>query len=232
MRIDGSFPCTSMGTALPVSEHSLRLGSFRAIRYAKEGLLAGQRPMISAVKRVSVLVDRNDYKLSRVSSFVTSSLKTQRVHLRSCHKSSSCLSYISRTVDWKNGRSCNYRVQIHSSQNDDCEPEESSVDNDISLSSSLDASDVERATESFDNSSIKSEDGISSNKEAKIDLELPRRSMLVSFTCNRCGGQTERLVNPLAWEKGLVIVQCSQCKAWHKIADAAKLIDEIRFDRD
>jgi hypothetical protein len=71
-----------------------------------------------------------------------------------------------------------------------------------------------------------------SNHEVKIDLQLPRRSMLVSFTCNICDGRTERLVNPLAWERGLVIVQCANCLQWHKVADAANLVEEIRFDTD
>lgn len=42
-------------------------------------------------------------------------------------------------------------------------------------------------------------------------------------------GTTSRMVNPVAWDKGLVFVQCGQCKAWHKIQDAAGLIDEIRY---
>lgn len=37
------------------------------------------------------------------------------------------------------------------------------------------------------------------------------------------------MVNPIGWDKGLVFVQCGQCKAWHKIQDAAGLIDEIRY---
>jgi hypothetical protein len=37
------------------------------------------------------------------------------------------------------------------------------------------------------------------------------------------------MVNPVAWDKGLVFVQCGQCKAWHKIQDAAGLIDEISY---
>jgi len=62
------------------------------------------------------------------------------------------------------------------------------------------------------------------------DLEgASRRSMLVSFTCNACGGRTERLVNPLAWAKGMVIVQCEQCKAWHKVADSQNMVEEYRF---
>lgn len=63
----------------------------------------------------------------------------------------------------------------------------------------------------------------------KIDLQLPRRSLLVTFTCDACSVRTERLVNPVAWHKGLVIAQCGGCQAWHKLADAANLIDEIRY---
>ncbi len=37
------------------------------------------------------------------------------------------------------------------------------------------------------------------------------------------------MVNPVAWDKGLVFVQCGKCKVWHKIQDAAGLIDEIRY---
>ena len=33
----------------------------------------------------------------------------------------------------------------------------------------------------------------------------------------------------MAWDKGLVFVQCGKCKVWHKIQDAAGLIDEIRY---
>jgi hypothetical protein len=34
------------------------------------------------------------------------------------------------------------------------------------------------------------------------------------------GARTARMVNPLAWEKGLVLAQCSGCEAWHKLRDA------------
>lgn len=72
------------------------------------------------------------------------------------------------------------------------------------------------------------------NKKVSIDLNAlegaSRRSMLVGFTCDACGGRTERLVNPLAWAKGMVIVQCEHCKAWHKIADANNMVEEYRFD--
>jgi hypothetical protein len=42
------------------------------------------------------------------------------------------------------------------------------------------------------------------------------------------------MVNPRAWDSGMVFVQCGDaaCGAWHKIADAAGLVEEIRFDTD
>lgn len=45
----------------------------------------------------------------------------------------------------------------------------------------------------------------------------------------RADGRTERLVNPVAWERGMVIAQCAHCEAWHKLADAANLVEEIRY---
>lgn len=44
-------------------------------------------------------------------------------------------------------------------------------------------------------------------KDATIDIQLPRRSLLVKFTCNLCGERTDRLVNRLAYERGLIYVQ-------------------------
>ncbi|KAK9827188.1 hypothetical protein WJX74_009544 [Apatococcus lobatus] len=55
------------------------------------------------------------------------------------------------------------------------------------------------------------------------------RTRLVTFTCNKCGGRTTRKTNPVAWERGLVIAQCGKCEAWHKLSDAANLVEEVRF---
>ncbi|GAX74878.1 hypothetical protein CEUSTIGMA_g2324.t1 [Chlamydomonas eustigma] len=57
-----------------------------------------------------------------------------------------------------------------------------------------------------------------------------RRTRLVTFTCNKCGGRTTRAVNPIAWEKGMVYGQCSQCSVWHVLsAKNPKIYEEIRF---
>jgi hypothetical protein len=64
---------------------------------------------------------------------------------------------------------------------------------------------------------------------ARVPLAKPRRSRRVSFTCNVCDARTEKKVNPVAWDRGAVFLQCDGCGAWHKLADAAGLIDEIRF---
>jgi len=125
-----------------------------------------------------------------------------------------------------------------------------------------------RESSAADEASSSNGSEASSSDVVQIDLELPRRSMQVSFTCNICSklqitiwglqwlapllalsltlaamhdahllfftpaladGRTERLVNPVAWERGMVIAQCAHCEAWHKLADAANLVQEIRY---
>ncbi|KAM7271300.1 hypothetical protein ACFE04_030514 [Oxalis oulophora] len=74
------------------------------------------------------------------------------------------------------------------------------------------------------------------NKDATIDIKLPRRSLLVQFTCNECGERSERLINRLAYERGLVYVQCAGCLRHHKLIDNLGLVveydlrDEISID--
>ncbi|KAL4316076.1 hypothetical protein HN51_070037 [Arachis hypogaea] len=68
-----------------------------------------------------------------------------------------------------------------------------------------------------------------SEEGASIDLNLPRRSLLVQFTCNLCGERTERLVNRLAYERGSVFVQCAGCLRHHKLVDNLGLITEYDF---
>ncbi|XP_031273655.1 mitochondrial protein import protein ZIM17 [Pistacia vera] len=65
-----------------------------------------------------------------------------------------------------------------------------------------------------------------SNKDATIDIKLPRRSLLVQFTCNECGERTQRLINRLAYERGLVFVQCAGCLKHHKLVDNLGLVIE------
>ncbi|XP_027360067.1 uncharacterized protein LOC113868573 isoform X2 [Abrus precatorius] len=64
---------------------------------------------------------------------------------------------------------------------------------------------------------------------ASIDLSLPRRSLLVQFTCDLCGERTKRLVNRLAYERGAVFVQCAGCLRHHKLVDNLGLITEYDF---
>ena len=74
-------------------------------------------------------------------------------------------------------------------------------------------------------------DASDSDSGASIALPRPRRSRLVAFTCNKCDGRTERSVNPRAWDRGTVFLQCGECGAWHNVKDELKLIDEVRFPR-
>ncbi|KAL3636131.1 hypothetical protein CASFOL_020678 [Castilleja foliolosa] len=68
-----------------------------------------------------------------------------------------------------------------------------------------------------------------SQQEAAIDLKLPRRSLLVTFTCDACGARSQRLINRLAYERGLVYVQCSGCSQYHKLVDNLGLVVEYKL---
>lgn len=71
-----------------------------------------------------------------------------------------------------------------------------------------------------------------SSKESSINVQLPRRSLLVQFTCDACGERTKRLINRLAYERGTVFVQCAGCLQHHKLVDNLGLIVEYDFRND
>ncbi|VAH61499.1 unnamed protein product [Triticum turgidum subsp. durum] len=63
-------------------------------------------------------------------------------------------------------------------------------------------------------------------QEASFDIKLPRRSLLVQFTCNKCDARTKRLINRVAYERGTVFLQCAGCQVYHKFVDNLGLIVE------
>ncbi|EES03241.1 hypothetical protein BDA96_03G230000 [Sorghum bicolor] len=69
-------------------------------------------------------------------------------------------------------------------------------------------------------------DAVPSPTEATIDIKLPRRSLLVQFTCNACGERTKRLINRVAYERGTVFLQCAGCQVYHKFVDNLGLVVE------
>ncbi|KAJ4909731.1 Zim17-type zinc finger protein [Raphanus sativus] len=72
----------------------------------------------------------------------------------------------------------------------------------------------------------------SEGQVASVDIKLPRRSLLVEFSCNSCGERTKRLINRLAYERGLVFVQCGGCLQHHKLVDNLGLIVEYDFRQE
>eukprot|EP00892_Ulva_mutabilis_P006148 jgi/Ulvmu1/3905/UM018_0127.1 len=71
------------------------------------------------------------------------------------------------------------------------------------------------------------ESSASQNSSVKIDLNVNRRrTLLVKFTCDKCETRSERLVNPEAYARGTVFVQCQGCGAWHQLVDHMGLIKE------
>ena len=49
----------------------------------------------------------------------------------------------------------------------------------------------------------------------------------MTFTCNKCDGKTQRMINPDVLEKGTMWVQCGECEAWHQIVDNLGLIFDL-----
>ncbi|KAF8108253.1 hypothetical protein N665_0112s0010 [Sinapis alba] len=74
--------------------------------------------------------------------------------------------------------------------------------------------------------------GSSEGQVASVDIKLPRRSLLVEFSCKSCGERTKRLINRLAYERGLVFVQCAGCLKHHKLVDNLGLIVEYDFRQE
>eukprot|EP00798_Chlamydomonas_sp_ICE-L_P015504 gene15504-21591_t len=65
------------------------------------------------------------------------------------------------------------------------------------------------------------------------ETRAERRSRLVIFTCNKCGGRTARNVNPIAWDNGLVMCQCGHCEVWHTLsANNKQIYEEIVYDKE
>ncbi|KAF3682641.1 putative tRNA(adenine(34)) deaminase, chloroplastic-like [Capsicum annuum] len=77
--------------------------------------------------------------------------------------------------------------------------------------------------------SIKSSASSDSTKEPAFNLNLPRRSLLATFTCNACGVRSQKLINRLAYERGTVFIQCSGCSQYHKLVDNLGLVVEYNF---
>ncbi|KAL2904920.1 Polyphenol oxidase chloroplastic [Bienertia sinuspersici] len=57
------------------------------------------------------------------------------------------------------------------------------------------------------NAGINSDITDDSSKKSSLNIQLPRRSLLVQFTCDACGEKTKRLINRLAYERGTVFIQ-------------------------
>ncbi|OAY79676.1 Mitochondrial protein import protein ZIM17 [Ananas comosus] len=74
----------------------------------------------------------------------------------------------------------------------------------------------------------------SPSQEAAFDIKLPRRSLMVQFTCDSCGERTKRLINRVAYEKGTVFIQCAGCLVYHKFVDNLGLVVEydLREEHD
>ncbi|GAQ81231.1 hypothetical protein KFL_000740320 [Klebsormidium nitens] len=66
-----------------------------------------------------------------------------------------------------------------------------------------------------------------------VAIKLPgRRSLQIQFTCNACGTRSTRLLNPFAFTRGTVFVQCAGCEKYHQLVDNLGLIKEYNLKEE
>ncbi|QPG73878.1 hypothetical protein FOA43_001193 [Brettanomyces nanus] len=56
-----------------------------------------------------------------------------------------------------------------------------------------------------------------SSKDDQIKIDKP--SLMLAFTCKKCGKRSSHIISKQAYVKGSVLVQCPECKNRHLIAD-------------
>ncbi|KAG0607608.1 hypothetical protein M758_8G042200 [Ceratodon purpureus] len=73
---------------------------------------------------------------------------------------------------------------------------------------------------------------MSDGTSVQFDLNLPRRSTLLEFTCNVCKARTQRMINPDAFRRGTIYVQCGSCEVYHQLVDNLNLVKEYDFKNE
>lgn len=68
-------------------------------------------------------------------------------------------------------------------------------------------------------------------KEATIQIQLPRRSLLVQFTCDACYERTSRLISRIAYERGTVFLQVPFLFLWFMLK-IFTLFNRVSFSAD
>ena len=59
-----------------------------------------------------------------------------------------------------------------------------------------------------------------------IQIPMPKRRAQLTFTCDKCEARSTKMVNPDAYKRGTMFVQCPNCEVWHKIVDNLGMIFE------
>lgn len=60
--------------------------------------------------------------------------------------------------------------------------------------------------------------------DAEEDKGTGKRNLYLQFTCNRCNGVSQYMINRSAYEEGIVICTCQTCKVKHLLADNLKKV--------
>ncbi|XP_078032622.1 DNL-type zinc finger protein [Augochlora pura] len=70
------------------------------------------------------------------------------------------------------------------------------------------------------------------DKTAKHFLGKVDRKMKLEFTCKKCNHRNSKLISKVAYEEGVVIVRCDNCKNNHLIADNLGWFEEMKTTKN